>query len=184
MTFNKDTRTLVVDARYEKRPSMHTVKMTLTAKDQTFEMSFLVKVVMQTQNSVSGSKLTARFESISTTGLVQIRFSEQIIPAESKALEKVTDALILNVYVYDYDSGEYKQSAQQLKYVCVKLDGIIMLLQVTFNSPELLSLGKVKDQLWVVFANPSLFMTENGFTKIDQDYRVVGTIEPQFKDEA
>lgn len=97
LTFEKESRTILVDARNEKEPSEQKVTLTLTAIGQLSRQIFKVKVVktlaeikqIEENNSSSEAQkriLTAKFESASDTGLVRIKFAENVISLESDAM--------------------------------------------------------------------------------------------------
>lgn len=61
---------------------------------------------------------------------------------------------------------------------CVELKDASMKLQLSFESPALVSVNTQPDRLSVRFVDERLFKTINGFITIEPDYRTAGSIGP------
>jgi len=54
------------------------------------------------------------------TGLVRIKFSESVIPSESEALAKISEALLVEAFAFDYSTEAYSKQVP-MKFECIKL---------------------------------------------------------------
>ena len=120
-------------------------------------------------------ELLARVLSVDANGQVQVLFTENIIPKDTKDLKIVDEALVVTVMKFDEETQEYSIPVG-FAWTCTKFKDRGMDIKLTFDSPASVSTTNHLDKVFVHFKNEMTFMTLKDFINIEPDYKISGEI--------
>ena len=112
--------------------------------------------------------LTAKIASIDRVGRVNVRFSEAIVKIED--CEDVVDRDVLELDLVQHFRGFDGERDYEWSWSCVSVGGSMMVLQLEFDRPELVSQTFRADELSVIFLKSEYFTTYEGRWPLSEDY--------------